>query len=565
MGLLLVNLCLCSWEKSYIALTLYKKRNFQANPRFYEKARHGTAFKWHGSPDQLTNQFKKRYSVVANQDRKFYLQKGLFGRTGATIIHIGLLWTMAAGFYRILADDFGWGVYDATVILPEGQSNDLYVTRKDRLKEPSGGNLLSKRMPFNLRAVDFNAEYFPHSTVAKGFASLVELIDGGHRQIYEVTMENPILYKGYKITQNSFSPNDRIQRGKFRVTDLTTGNYSEIDTVANDPVKIRGLGASELFIQVADLKPGSAHHIVDLKSGEIREQGTVLDQEDLPLPIDTTPFAGELSQSRYSLMVAALFPNFILDENQQPTTRDETFTNPAVMLMFFKNGRANGYTWQFLNPEAQKIVGHPHPELEVNFVQYRKKDGATTSSNTLYDYEVELAIKEKADGHNVGNVWLSAGQLKELSVNSRLLETANIRMDRVEKNHSDNPVADADTSLTILSRVEDTSASQVEDASTTPTTGNRYQVEFLGMTSGHVTFLGFMKDPSVAWIFIGCIIIIFGTLIAFLIVYREVWCYYDEDTKLLYMATAVRGTSPRAHREFDRLVAYIKSLDNSPQ
>src|SRR5690606_16192687 len=87
----------------------------------------------------------------------------------------------------------------------------------------------------------------------------------------------------------------------------------------------------------------------------------------------------------------------------------------------------------------------------------------------------------------------------------------------------------------------------------------RFHAQYLGTATGHVTFLGFMKDPSVVWLFIGCLIIISGTLIAFSIVYREVWCYYDEERGLLYLATAVRGTSPGAHREFDRLVNEIRT------
>ena len=84
-----------------------------------------------------------------------------------------------------------------------------------------------------------------------------------------------------------------------------------------------------------------------------------MESEQLPLPIDMQPFSQELAQSRYSVMVAALFPNFTFDDNKQPTTRDEKFENPAVMVMLFKNGRPNGYTWLFMNPEAQKIVGQP--------------------------------------------------------------------------------------------------------------------------------------------------------------------------------------------------------------
>lgn len=554
MGLLLVNLCLCSWEKSYIALTLYKKKNLQTNPRFYEKAGHATAFPWSGNSEDLNKLLKKRYTVTAGKNKSWYSQKGLFGRTGATIIHIGLLWTMAAGFYRILADDFKWGVYDATVILPEGQSSSSYVTRKNRLKQPTSDNLTPVDMPFSLRAVDFNAEYFPHSTVAKNFASLVELTDGGTRRIYEVTMRHPVMYKGYKITQNSFSPNERIQRGKFRVTDKKSGKFIEVDTIPGDPVKLRGLD-DQHFILVDDLKPGAHYFVQDLESQKVVEQGTVEDPETLPLPIDTAPFASELAQSRYSMLVAALFPNFTFDENKQPTTKDEKFENPAVMVMLFKNGRPNGYTWLFLNPEAQKIVGQPHPEVELHFQNYRKKEGMTTETNTLYDYEVQLDVKQKSDGTDLGPVWLSAGQLKELSVSPAMLSTGNVRMDRLKTSHGDSMSSDTQ----IAAADEPTSAPAV--AANPPT--NHFSVEFMGMTAGHVTFLGFMKDPSVAWIFTGCIIIILGTLIAFMFVYREVWCYYDEKTGLLYMATAVRGTSPGAHREFDRLVAAVKALSRS--
>src|SRR5690606_38571327 len=129
-------------------------------------------------------------------------------------------------------------------------------------------------------------------------------------------------------------------------------------------------------------------HMLDLEGQEILETGVATEPEKLPLPIDTRPFAAELSQSRYSFMVAALFPNFTFDENNQPTTRDEKFENPAVMVMLFKNGRPNGYTWLFLNPEAQKIVGQPHPEVALEFKNFRKKTGTESETENLFSYEV---------------------------------------------------------------------------------------------------------------------------------------------------------------------------------
>ena len=565
MGLLLINLCLCSWEKSYIALTLYKKKNFQRNPKFYEKSRHSIAMPWKGTAEQLETVLKKRYTVTASSSGAFYSQKGLFGRTGATIIHLGLLWTMMAGFIRILADPLGWGVYDSTIILPEGQATSNYVTRRDRLAEPSGENLVMKTMPFSVRGLDFHAEYFPHSTVAKSFASLVEVSDGDFRKIYEVTMTEPIMYKGYKLTQNSFNNSDRVQRGQFRITDNETGRFTEVDTIPGDPVRIRNLTDEPIYFQTDALSNTAHYYIMDLVKQEVIEEGKIVEPEKLPLPIDTRPFAQALRDSRYSVMVAALFPNFIFDENNQPTTQDENFTNPAVLVMLFKNGQSNGYLWLFHNPEAQAIIGQPHPEVDLVFKNYQEKTTDTVSSQQLplYRYEVELEITEKGGLGAAQNVWLSAGQLHEVPVSERVMQRANVRMDRLTNAHIEETTTTEQLPEGLAQRMEsatattETVSTSTDDAATTQ---GRYQVDFLGVVPGHVTFLGFMKDPSVGWVFAGCIVIILGTLIAFIFVYREVWCYFDESTGMLYMATAVRGTSAAAHREFDRLVNEIKML-----
>ena len=91
----------------------------------------------------------------------------------------------------------------------------------------------------------------------------------------------------------------------------------------------------------------------------------------------------------------------------------------------------------------------------------------------------------------------------------------------------------------------------------------RYRVTYLGTVKGQVSFLGFMKDPSVIWIYVGSIIILIGTMMAFLIPYRETWAYLDEESGVLLLATRVRGTSPSAHREFNRLVHRMATLANS--
>lgn len=546
MGLLLVNLCLCSWEKSYIALTLYKKRNFKNNPVFYRKASHATCFSWTGTAEEINEKLKKTYTIVAEKDGSYYAQKGLFGRTGATIIHIGLLWTMMAGFYRIVADDIGFGIYDSTVILAEGQTGLKYFTRVDRLKEPSSNNLKEKDLPFTLRALDFNAEYFPHSTVAKKFSAIIELHDPANNKklIHEVTMASPLVYNGYKITQNSFSPNENIIRGKFRIKDLKTGKISEIDAIPGDPVPVRLDDHPDTFIQVKGLEGGKDYHIVNLANGIVVEDGVISTEEKLPLPLNLSPYQSQLNQSKYSVLIGALFPNFVLDENNQPTTENEQFINPAVLTMVFKKGKFNGYAWVFNHKEAQDIVGQPHPELEFSFPEYRNTSESTATA-TLLDYEVLVHIKEKQSGKDLGQIWLKPGELKELEVSPEIINSAIVSTGAAASAH-------AATSETLTAPVGSPSAPA--SASVPPVAGQKFEVTYLGPVTGNVTFLGVMKDPSVIWMYIGCFIIIFGTMVAFMFVYRETWVFHDKENGLLYMATAVRGTSPGAHREFDKLV-----------
>lgn len=580
MGLLLVNLCLCSWEKSYIALTLYRKKNIISTPTFYRKAAHGISGTWTGSLDDVEKFLRAKYTIVHRAGDAIYAQKGLFGRLGATIIHIGLLWTMSAGYYRILADDMGWGVYDSTVILPEGQTTQSYFSRINRLKGPTQENLREKTMPFALRALDFSADYYPHSTVARRFASIIELHDGDKSSIHEVTMTNPLVYRGYKITQNSFSANERVVRGKFRVTDTTTGDAVELDTSPGDPVRLRLPKTKDLFFQVEDLRPDAKFHVVNLATQKEQESGLVTtDVAEGPLPVDMTKFQKTLQESKYSFLVAALFPNFTFDENRQPTTKDENFENPAILVMLFKNGRPNGYTWLFANAEAQRIVGQTHPEMEMVFGEYRKADGSTGTGG-LYDYEVKIELKEKGSGKPLGSYWVKAGDVTELSgVSEALLRAPNVSSEPGASMHAKE--ADPAGETTISKSLQQMpprggAADQPTSGGDTvradaQTTGSltsrpldngskRYIVTFLGATAGNVTFLGFMRDPSVNWIFSGCIVIIAGTLIAFMFVYREVWVYYDRNGRMLYMATTVRGTSPGAHREFDRNAAIMAQM-----
>ena len=567
MGLLLVNLILCSWEKSYIALTLHKKRNFVTNKAFYQNSQSAAILQWSGGADSLQPLLERRYTVCRRHEGAFYAQKGLLGRCGATIIHIGLLWTMGAGFYRILADDLGFGVFDSTVILPEGETHKSFFQRIDRLKKNTADNMVERNMEFSLRLLDFRADYYPHSTVAKYYSSLIELKDGDHTEIAEVSMTNPLIYRGYKVTQNSFQESDRVLRGSYRVTSVGTGAAVELDAGPGDPVRVRLPGADGLFLQVDRLGPDASYKLMDLANREVVSSGTVEGAQSQSGAMDMARLEEQLKASKYSVLVAALFPNFRLDQNNQPTTADDRFENPAAFVMVFKNGKANGASWGFLKSDAQAIVGQPHPEIEVLFAEYRETPGSPGGQG-LFDYEVRLAIHQRNPPKDLGSFWLRPGDLAEIpGVAPGILDAPNVPGAVSASPHS--AAMDEGTSSVLDERAVPTSGTAGGAGPTLPASGGTashsaaggYSVEFVGAQNGHISFLGYMKDPSVNWIFAGCIVVILGTLVAFLIVYREAWALVDEAEGRVYLAAKVRGTSPHAHREFGRLIEEIQSAE----
>ena len=571
MGLLLVNLVLCSWEKSYIALTLYKKRNFIQNPDFYRKSNHAYALTWTGPIERVQEVMRRGYTVARQSGNAIYAQKGLLGRCGATIIHIGLIWTMAAGYYRILADDFGWGVFDSTVVIPEGGTTQSYYTRIDRLQPSTEENLREKPLPFRLRALDFRADYYPNSTVARHFSSLIEVQEpSGKSQISEISMATPMLYNGYKITQNSFSENPQVRRGQYRIVDTQTGSEELVDAGPNDPVRLRKLGGGGLFFEVKGIGEQAPFRVVDLSGGGVLYQGNVetgAPVTDARGSISMEGLTEQLADSRYAYIVAALFPNFRINDDGQPTTENERFENPAVMVMLFKNGQPNGHTWAFLDKNAQSIMGHPHPEVEVDFLEYRKAADASGSGG-LMDYEVRVAVRQKTPAKALGEFWTKPGALQEVAgVDDSILSSPAATPDpAAHSGHSH----DHETTAGLNSggaAGESSAGGNIASADTaSPRTGApaAFRAYYVGDVAGHITYLGFMQDPSVGWLFTGCIIIILGTLVAFLIPYREVWAWHDGEGTL-YLATAVRGTSPRSHREFDRLARLLaRETTNRP-
>lgn len=66
-----------------------------------------------------------------------------------------------------------------------------------------------RQLPFALKLVDFKKENYPGMSMAKGYSSAIEVIDGAVRWNALIEMNAPLRYKGYTFFQSSFDQNEQ--------------------------------------------------------------------------------------------------------------------------------------------------------------------------------------------------------------------------------------------------------------------------------------------------------------------------------------------------------------------
>jgi len=217
MALLGLNVILCTWTQLAATFALFRKKEYHTDRDYF--ARNGdNQLPWTRTPEQLCGILSRLYTSVYQQGNAFYARRGYLGRMGFVMVHAGLLWTLIASGLRIVAEDFGWGIYGATITVPEGGTAKSYNTRKNRLMPLTEQNIVSRPLPFVINLISFRAEYYPNSTIPHDFTSLIELRDGSVKKEYRVSMNTPLTYKGYRITQNSYDETPGGTGGTTRYT-----------------------------------------------------------------------------------------------------------------------------------------------------------------------------------------------------------------------------------------------------------------------------------------------------------------------------------------------------------
>jgi cytochrome c biogenesis protein ResB len=427
------------------------------------------------------------------------------------VVHLGVVLVLVGGLVRMFGDRLGYAVFEGQVVIPESETVDYYYVRPDRSQPLNEKNFRKVPLGFQLRCLDFDEEKFPHSEVPRSYSSQVELQDGDTRVRGIITMAQPFQYKGYKFHQTSFAPNRHVERAVVEIVDARTQKrVALVDVSPRTPVAVTN---TPYWFETKGLAGGSRW--------ELSQDGRVVAQGRLERP-----------GGQASFIVEQLVSDFRIGADREVSSASDEWNNPAVLIGYHEGDKRIDGNWFFYRPEFHQMSTAKRGDYDIEFVDYRSSaEEAPGESRSAF--EVNIRVSRKT-GEEIGIYWLRIGE--------RL---------RLDKSYAEDEVTTGTLtgSEAVSSAGIGTAASEGESP---------FFVRYRGPTMGYDTILGVVKDPSTPITFAGCILIVLGPLLAFLITYRQLWGYYEADENRLYLALSVRGRSERPVKEYQRIVQRLQ-------
>ncbi len=511
LGVLVVNLVLCSWDRTVWAIKLWSRASYQRGKGFYLGQESGRQIALDGGPEPAVQELRRHYTTCRVEGNAVHAQRGLLGRLGAPVVHLGVVLVLVGGLVRMFGDRLGYAVFEGQVIISESGITDYYYVRRDRSQPLNEKNFREVPLGFQLRCLDFDEEKFPHSEVPRSYTSQVEVQDGNTRVPGIITMARPFHYKGYKFHQTSFAPNRQVERSMVEIVDARTQKrVALVDVSPRTPVAVT---KTPYWFETKGLADGS--------QWELSQNGRVVAQGRLERP-----------GGRASFIVERLVSDFRIGADREVFSASDEWKNPAVLIGYHEGDKRIDGDWFFYRPEFRQMSVAKRGDYDLDFVDYRSI-AEETPSKSRSAFEVKIRVSRKT-GEEIGIYWLRIG----------------------EKLSLDEPYAENEVTTGTLTGSEVVSSAGIGTAASEGE--SPFFVRYRGPTMGYDTILGVVKDPSTPITFAGCILIVLGSLLAFFITYRQLWGYYEADENRLYLALSVRGRSERPVKEYQRIVQRLQ-------
>jgi cytochrome c biogenesis protein len=230
LGLLSVNLIVCSLRRLPQTLTLLRAGSQTMDSARLEKMRHHARIELPVPVGEgqklLAALLGRRYSCQWQERENGWqavAEKGRFSRLGVYFVHLGVLLILGGAF---MGSVFGFRGF---VTIPEGGTVDrIFVGAKHRVL-PLG---------FAIRCEKFTVDFY-ETGAPKEFRSEVSIIEQGDVvQQAAILVNDPLTFKGITLYQATYGsePSDII----LRVKDLTTGARRRLEVPFRETIMIPG-------------------------------------------------------------------------------------------------------------------------------------------------------------------------------------------------------------------------------------------------------------------------------------------------------------------------------------
>jgi len=261
MGLLCVNLVVCTLKRIPRTLKLLRHREENLSPERLEKfglhARFETSRSWEDVKPVVEEVVRRHFAPLKSagaQGRGGVAEKGRWSPWMVYTVHFSVLVVFAGALAGSI-----WG-FNGSMRIHEGDaSNVVGIFREQRMVE----------LPFRVRCDDFTVSFYEGKAMPSDFRSDLTLLRGDEVLLQRtIRVNDPLTYEGYTFYQSSYGSNLREAVLEFK--DLESGRTETVTLPFQEP---RPLPGTDYQVQLVRYEEsfsdfGRALGVVIFKEGE---------------------------------------------------------------------------------------------------------------------------------------------------------------------------------------------------------------------------------------------------------------------------------------------------------
>ncbi len=468
---------------------------FQDDRRFYDGLTPSASLPCGEPVDAVAAAFRQQGFHTQIEGDKGYARKGMFGRWGAPISHIGFIVVLLGGFAS------AWTSREGVVRVGEGETTDTMVAWTPQPQE--------KPLGFLIHVEDYTMDFFPNTRppMPSSYISTVSIfsLKGEHQVTQPVEVNRSLKTHGWTLHQTSYEENPQGERLLVELATDTSGGRS-IREVDDPSIEIASDDAATTL--TLEMTPGQTRMIPDItREGETASFALSSERPRRWTLVSKGQhyhgrLAGETDVAGNLVLRAERFePDWVMGADRRITSRSQNMNNPAVMVSILEEGQIIAHPWLFAREDLKKMMHQETGPLEIDLVQI---------TGTAPHYEFVVSVRPVGSTETPAQVTLRLGESL--------------------------PLAGPESAPATQAVEEDVTAA------------GPWRVQQVKRVPAYYTSLTLTRNAAIPLIYTGCAIMMLGLLVAFGISKREVWFSLDPQSSTLRVAAIYRHPQD----EFDR-------------